>query len=152
MIQIITAIILIVLFMDYPGILFTALITITATYIYCKKPDLFAALGLYVKMDNIPKNKGAGLSSAEKDFETYEEKFANTEAEIKSRMKPGFENDPEWQKSSEALHKTRAKNRASADIEMRSEIMKEAIEYAEAGKWSEVTRIEQELQDLAAKS
>lgn len=149
---IISAIILIALLLQYPGILFISLGIGICIYIYCSKPDLFAKLGLYVEMATTPKDKDDDLPDGVPDFETAEQQASRVDKELDKRMKPGYKDDPKWKEPDQRIHEAMRKNRKAADIEMHLEIMREAVEYAEAGKWSEVTRIEKELQDLEAKS
>ena len=118
-----------------------------------KKPNLFSKL-LDCLSGPPPKNTEPedDLSFENREFETYKERLARTEAELEKNMKPGFQDDPEWQEKSKRLCRIRGKNRDLADKEMAQEILQEAEEYAEAGEWSEIPRLHQELKDLAAKS
>jgi hypothetical protein len=153
MIKFILIIITLYIIISNPILIFVAAGLIIGRYLYKTQPDLFPKLPAWLSAT--PSNtggSGADLSREEGDFETTEEKLKRVESEIDEMMKPGVENDPKWQESTKELNKIRAENRKVADKELHLEMLRDAVAAAEAGRWGEFHRIEQELKEFGAKS
>ena len=149
MIQFIIGITLIALLIEYPSILFLAMIISICIYTYTKRPDLFAKLGIRIPTE-YKTEEADDLPAGRKDFETSAERMAREEVDLEKRMKPGYKDDPEWKEKAENLGKMVARNEEIAEKELKLEMLKEAERYAVAGEWSKVDAIEQELREMAA--
>ncbi len=152
MIQFIVGITLIALLIEFPSVLFTALIIGGAVYLYCKHPDSLGKLGIRIPTEYKTGEKEEDLPAEKKDFETAEERMKRAEEEIEQKMKPGYKDDPKWQAGTDRLRRYVEKNQEIAEQEEKLEMLKEAEQHALAGEWNKVEAIERKIREMAAKS
>ncbi len=115
MINLIILVCILAVILTYPWIIILAAAILLGMYIMKEKPDSFDKLwGTARKEHNEPEpDLSAGVE--EPDHKTVQQSYKE---ELDRGMKPGFENDPEWQEKAEKIRKHVEKNKQIAEEEV----------------------------------
>lgn len=87
-------------------------------WLLLKQPNCFTALPAFLTTPGEGVNEPEEDLSLEKEYPNVEEIYAR---EVEKAMKPGYKDDPEWQKVSKKICKQVAKNTEKEEAEQRLE-------------------------------